>query len=91
MALNTPFGHQRVNNRSLTAPSPVTVHSEYPPASYTDDLGITLGGPVAASVPLGDRSLPRMSFSDLTMVRFFESSGGRVPDSFSDSSHACVI
>ena len=68
---------QVVNNRSLPAPSLVAVRTEHPPdkapfASYSDDLGITLGGPAAASAPLGDSSLPCMSFSELlTTVSFF--------------------
>ena len=40
---------------------------------------------------MGATSLPRMSFSDLTIVRFFESSSGRVPDSFLDSLSAFVV
>ena len=64
------------------------MRSEHPPdrapsVSYSDYLGTTLGGPDAVSASLDDTSLLRMSFADLmTTVQFFESSGGRVPDSF---------
>ena len=82
---------KNVINRSFAAPSPVAVHTEHPldkapSVPYTDDLGITLGGPAAANAPLGDPSLPCMSFSDLpTIVRIFESSGSGIPDSFLNS------
>ena len=88
--------HQDLLNRSFTAPSPVAMRSEHSPdralsASYTGDLGTTLGGPATASALLGDTSLPCMSFTNLTTVRFFESSGGRVPDRALDLLLACIV
>ena len=77
-----------ITNRSLTTPTPVAVRSEHPPdrapsASYSDDLGTTLGGPAAEGASADAISLPRMSFASLmTTVQFFESSNGRVSDSF---------
>ena len=59
--------------------------------SYSDDLRTTLGGLAAASSSLDAASLPRLSFSDLTTVRFFESFSGRVPDSFLDLLCAYVV
>ena len=79
---------QDVLNHSVSAPTSVAVRSENAPdrapsASYTGNLGTTQGGPAAASSPTGGSSLPRLSFKDLLVtVRFFESSGGSVPDIF---------
>ena len=89
--------NQDVINRSLAAPSPVAVRTEHPPdkapfALYSDGLGLIVGGPATASAPLGDPSLPNMSFSELlTTVWFFETSGSGVPDSFLDSFHFFVV
>ena len=55
--------------------------------SYTGDMWTTLGGPAAAGAPSGNSSLTRMSFSELeATVRFLESLGLGIPDSFLDSS-----
>ena len=45
---------QDATNHSLTAPSPLAVHSEHPPdmgpcAPYTDGLGYSEGGPATVS------------------------------------------
>ena len=101
----SPDSHSRVDvscqdaisNRSVAAPTPVAVHSEHPPdrspfASYSDDLGTTLGGPVAVSASSDATSLPRMSFANLMMtIQFFELSSGRVPDRFLDSLRSYVV
>ena len=77
--------------------SKVAVRSEHAPdkapfVSFTGDLGTTLGGPAAAGAPAGDSSLTRMSFSDLeATVRFSESSGLGIPDSFLDTLWAIII
>ena len=63
-----------------------------PSASYSDDLGTTLGGPAAVSTSSDATSLHFMSFADLmTIVKFFESSSGRAPDSFLDSLRVYVF
>ena len=86
-----------ITNHSLTAPTPVAVRSDHPPnrapsASYSDDLRTTPGGPAAVSVSSGATSLPPMSFADLMMtIQFFESSSGRVLDSFLDSLRAYIV
>ena len=75
----------------------MAIRAEHPPdrapsASYSDDLGTTLGWLAAVSSSSDATSLPRMSFSDLMMtVQFSESSSGRAPDSFLDSLFAYVI
>ena len=81
----------------FSAPSAIAVHFEHAPdrsssVSSTGHLGTTLGGPAAADAPTGGSSLPRLSFKDvLVTIRFFESSGGSVPDSFLESLHSVVI
>ena len=88
---------QDVINPSLSALSVVAGRSEpmpdrAPSVSYTGDLGTNLGGPAAADVPSGGSSLPRLSFEDLLVtVKFLESSGGSVPDSFLDSLRGIVV
>ena len=52
-----------VDNRSLSAPSPVAVCSEHPPdrgpsAPYSDDLGSSLGRPASVSESADANSLP---------------------------------
>ena len=88
---------QDVLNPSFSAPSAVARRSEptpdrAPSVSFTGDLGTILGGPAAADAPSGGSSLPRLSFEDLLFtIRFFESSGSSVPDSFLESLRNVVV
>ena len=90
VASDSIHASQDVTNQSFTALASVVVRSKDTPdkapfVSYTGDLGTTLGGLAAAGVPSGDSSFTRMSFSDLeTRIRFFESLGIGIPDSFLD-------
>ena len=87
---------QDVDNRSLSALSPVAVRSGHPPdkgpsVPYSDGLGSSLGGPATVGASADADSLPRMVFANLlATVQLLEASG-RVPDSFVDTLRSYVI